>query len=513
MNHLFEFSVIIILVQIPIVASIIIIGFQAAKFIDVKEFEYFSMAWIFNLLYLCINFIFKITPINDYLELVIGTILDLASMYFFLLACIDHIEVKVFKLIKKMPKFLIILGFLGAGTAKLIPRDPQHDLVPYILMRNIPSMLIDFTVLLLLAYYLKKLTSHFPKSKFLFLGLVIYAGIQPLDIIQKDSFLGTSPIIYYNIDSVGFTLGLAAKFIILVSLSLVLMEVVKELGIKKAFADKLSLVFGRTFHEITPPLLELETIASTLQLDNSENPQFTLSKKAKIQVELMESAIYRLRTILAASIEMYHTDIIQLNNRDEFIDFPIPIDKKETIQNINTLIEIAVINFKSLIFQDREKNFYLNDKVFIKREYGGNCSVFCNSVEMVQVFYNLFKNSYEARPSEEDICEIFIKTKNVSSSSEGSSYFTKEIKIEIEDNCVGIREEIKIKVFEEGFSTKSNNKPGRGFGLNIANTFIKKNKGTIQIESPVINSHVRTDEYRPGTKFIIIFPKVAITTK
>ncbi|MGE4284717.1 MAG: ATP-binding protein, partial [Clostridia bacterium] len=61
---------------------------------------------------------------------------------------------------------------------------------------------------------------------------------------------------------------------------------------------------------------------------------------------------------------------------------------------------------------------------------------------------------------------------------EGKAYY-----LSIADNGPMIPEEIKNKIFDNGFSTKDNNKPDHGFGLFIVNELIKQHSGEIKVLS------------------------------
>lgn len=54
---MFHLSSILILIQIPIVISIIIIGFHAINIFRAREFYLINFGWIVNLVYLNISFL------------------------------------------------------------------------------------------------------------------------------------------------------------------------------------------------------------------------------------------------------------------------------------------------------------------------------------------------------------------------------------------------------------------------------------------------------------------------
>ena len=69
------------------------------------------------------------------------------------------------------------------------------------------------------------------------------------------------------------------------------------------------------------------------------------------------------------------------------------------------------------------------------------------------------------------------------------------IKIEIEDNGMGIHNDIKDEVFEM-FYRGNINSSGTGLGLYITKIAVEKMKGTIEFESTVMK----------GTNFTVVLP-------
>jgi PAS domain S-box-containing protein len=93
---------------------------------------------------------------------------------------------------------------------------------------------------------------------------------------------------------------------------------------------------------------------------------------------------------------------------------------------------------------------------------------------MEQVFINLFKNSLEHR--DPDKPELVIE---VGSRRERNKHL-----IWVKDNGLGIKEEIKDKLFEAGFTYKTAGKRGTGFGLSIISRIIEAHGGRVWVESP-----------------------------
>tara|TARA_B110000467_G_scaffold68931_1_gene62705 strand:- start:4045 stop:5505 length:1461 start_codon:yes stop_codon:yes gene_type:complete len=125
------------------------------------------------------------------------------------------------------------------------------------------------------------------------------------------------------------------------------------------------------------------------------------------------------------------------------------------------------------IFKEKHINFKFEDKII---------EVNIDRTQMVRIITNLIKNALEACDLlENPIIQVNIKKKN------------KNVLIDVIDNGVGIPEEIRTKIFEPKFTTKSS---GMGLGLGMVKNLVSSYGGNISFIS-TINS---------GTSFLISFP-------
>jgi len=125
------------------------------------------------------------------------------------------------------------------------------------------------------------------------------------------------------------------------------------------------------------------------------------------------------------------------------------------------------------IFKEKHINFKFQDKII---------EVNIDRTQMVRIITNLIKNALEACDLlENPIIQVNIKKKN------------KNVLIDVIDNGVGISEEIRTKIFEPKFTTKSS---GMGLGLGMVKNLVSSYGGNISFKS-TINS---------GTSFLISFP-------
>ena len=104
--------------------------------------------------------------------------------------------------------------------------------------------------------------------------------------------------------------------------------------------------------------------------------------------------------------------------------------------------------------------------------------------QLVRVVTNLVKNAIQAVP-EVDAPRIL-----VSVVSEGAN-----VKISVADNGIGIADEVRDKVFEPKFTTKTS---GMGLGLGMVKNIVETYKGTITF----------TSQKGKGTVFTVRFPRV-----
>lgn len=149
-----------------------------------------------------------------------------------------------------------------------------------------------------------------------------------------------------------------------------------------------------------------------------------------------------------------------------------------------------------LILQHRLK---ANDKrpaINIIKEYGHLPEVKCFPGQLNQVFMNLIANSIDALEESNpgrSLQEMKTHPNRITIQTEATS---DSVIIRIADNGKGMSEEVKHRIFEQGFTTKAVGK-GTGLGLAIAHQIIEeKHSGTLTCHS----------QPRKGTTFVIAIP-------
>ena len=152
-----------------------------------------------------------------------------------------------------------------------------------------------------------------------------------------------------------------------------------------------------------------------------------------------------------------------------FSNFAKMPEQKKELLNLNEVIETALEIF---------------DKQFINFSYDSNETLAnLDKSQLIRVLTNLLKNAIQSVPNERvPIIDVYL------------SNTTTHAIIKISDNGSGIDEEIKLKIFEPRFTTKSS---GMGLGLSIIGNIIKSFGGTIEFETKM----------NIGTTFTITLPK------
>lgn len=491
----------LILIQLPTVVGLFILSLQAAKIFKSLPFVYNYAAWGFNFCYLLCHY-FLAKSFNNHIVIALDDIFDASSLYCFSLVYLKSqrsISVKWARLFRHRYLLPVYLAFLSVTL--------YADFNSVEGLIRLPYVLLSFASIMLYGLFFNNFDQQYTVKKYLMTAAIGYASIQFFDI-SNFQIQGISS------QTFGFLGGMLFKLIILLSFLKLLLESVKhlttaeqELKSKMAYNEKLSTIIGRTFHEVTPPLLEAETIFGKLREENAKYNDLAISRKVRHEIDQMENAIRRMSTILTASKKMYYSDHVNPDPWRDDNNVVLPLNSETDVHNINTLIQVAIMNMKAVVLADHKTINHVTNRIKFYAEFSSNCSVFCNSVEIVQIFYNLFKNSYEATEDCKDTCSVYIKTRSIRTIQENGDK-VRNVVVEIEDDGPGIPAELQQNVFKQGFTTKQDYGRGRGFGLDIVKAFVEIYGGVVELESPVENPHIpKVINNKPGTKFTITFPK------
>ncbi len=187
----------------------------------------------------------------------------------------------------------------------------------------------------------------------------------------------------------------------------------------------------------------------------------------------------------------YYNKIEKLiENSSKILQRVVKFTRKSKISisslNINDIIE-DIVNFSDFLTYN-QPHIKIN---VIQRD--NDLIILGNKSSLIQILLNLIVNAIDAiNEAKREKGEINIYFDRVYVND------NRKVRIIVEDNGIGIKKEIKDKVFQPFFSTKNGKKnSGTGLGLSIVSQEVDKLNGTIEICS----------EEGKGTKFIILFPE------
>lgn len=156
------------------------------------------------------------------------------------------------------------------------------------------------------------------------------------------------------------------------------------------------------------------------------------------------------------------------------------------------------INSTLMILKHRLKATSVRPDIHVVRNYGNLPPIQCFSGQLNQVFMNLLANAIDAL-EESNAGRSFNQIKDNPHQIKIQTTLTEDknnVMIRIQDNGVGMSNEIKEKIFDHLFTTKPVGQ-GTGLGLSIARQIIvEKHGGSLEVNSIL----------GQGSEFIIIIP-------
>ncbi|MGD1703192.1 hybrid sensor histidine kinase/response regulator [Dapis sp. BLCC M229] len=152
-----------------------------------------------------------------------------------------------------------------------------------------------------------------------------------------------------------------------------------------------------------------------------------------------------------------------------------------------------------LILKYRLKANENRPAIEVVKNYGALPLVKCYTGQLNQVFMNLLANAIDAL-DESNEGKTYPEIKNNPNCITISTQLSEDLQnaiVQISDNGTGMPEEVKARLFEQGFTTKGVGK-GTGLGMAIANQIVREKHGGM------ISCDSRIGE---GTIFTIIIPR------
>jgi signal transduction histidine kinase len=219
-------------------------------------------------------------------------------------------------------------------------------------------------------------------------------------------------------------------------------------------------------HEIATPLAEVFINLYALSR--------ILPKEYANYLTSMQNSVEHMQALIEAVGEI---EVLEELVKGDSLKFNIDSPSELKDVSVNALLQIAIMAIKET--REEYVKFSIN--------YSRGANIKCNPREIIQVVMNLLRNSFDT--FDKRVGNINIK----------SSYTKDFVQVVIQDDGGGISEDIKDKIFDEGFSTR--NGAGRGYGLSVAKSLVSKNKSTLKIDNDVVNGKIS------GCIVIIEFPK------
>ena len=468
----------IIIMQFPVVLMLGILSLQARNAFRTKIFSLIAAGWFFNLAYLLVRNYPDINSLllkrKDTLLSNLATPLVFASSGCFWLAARKFPRPKNILLLRRLPDRMLIGALIVTllfvlAFSNWLPKD-----YPLVLIPAIPDVAVDLFAIAALAVFFKQFSDEQSLSgpnKPLYYGTLLYALIQPLYFFS----IGVPEQIAEGVEVAGFFLGLSSKVVILLGLLKLFTDVATKAHQEEARIKETRRTVERIAHELGTPVAQMSVHVKILLDEASLRGKFHQSLLS------LDYALHRIEAIMDASRELH---LLQ-----QFVQNPNSIagskrERAEQTYSINTLVQTALMAVK----ETRDEN------VKFSIQYSGNCCIRCVSVEIIQVFVNIFRNAFDALPR--GAGRVTVETLNVEENN------TPCVRVVVQDTGEGIAPEVEAHMFNEGFSTRGG--PGRGHGLFITKRLVELNGGKIAIQNLASQKGSAS-----GAKVTLEFPRVS----
>ncbi|MDC6350439.1 ATP-binding protein [Zeaxanthinibacter sp. PT1] len=254
---------------------------------------------------------------------------------------------------------------------------------------------------------------------------------------------------------------------------------------EKIFVEKPSQEIGKLIDAYNAMIDELEQSAAKLARSEREQAWREMAKQVAHEIK-------NPLTPMRLSVQSFERSF---NPEDPKADQKIREFAKTLIQQIDTMSSIASAfsNFAEMpaqqnetldvvkivklaldIFNEDYIHFIANEEKIIAK---------LDRTQLIRVVTNLVKNAIQAVPEIKDPrILVTVSTEN------------EFVKISVADNGIGIGDDVRDKVFEPKFTTKSS---GMGLGLGMVKNIVETYKGSITF----------TSQQGKGTVFTVLFPK------
>ena len=314
-----------------------------------------------------------------------------------------------------------------------------------------------------------------------------YYDDDTLNTYELDSFIIIFGEVYFLI----LIIAIIFSYLISVYITKSLSEIGKKIKLTRLDKTNTKIQIKARSNEVN---ILVESYNKMVGMLNESVEKLSKSNKEQAWREMAKQVAHEIKnplTPMRLSVQSFQRNF---DINDSEIDTKLDEFSKTLIQQIDTMSTIASAfsNFAEMPAQQGEKINIIETtrlalKIFKEKHITfnsehGNIQVSIDRTQMVRIVTNLIKNAVEACGSIEDpLIQVIIKKKN------------KKVVIDISDNGIGISKEIKSKIFEPKFTTKTS---GMGLGLGMVKNLVSSYGGSISFKSKI----------NLGTSFIISFP-------
>ena len=314
-----------------------------------------------------------------------------------------------------------------------------------------------------------------------------YYDDDTLNTYELDSFIIIFAEVYFLI----LIIAIIFSYLISVYITKSLSEIGKKIKLTRLDKTNTKIQIKARSKEVN---ILVESYNKMVGMLNESVEKLSKSNKEQAWREMAKQVAHEIKnplTPMRLSVQSFQKNF---DIEDSKIDEKLDEFSKTLIQQIDTMSTIASAfsNFAEMPAQQGEKINIIEItrlalKIFKEKHIVFNSEhrdiqVSIDRTQLIRIITNLIKNAVEACDSlEKPLIQVNIKMKN------------KNVIIDINDNGVGIPKEIKSKIFEPNFTTKTS---GMGLGLGMVKNLVNSYGGKISFKSKI----------NLGTSFLITFP-------
>ena len=319
-----------------------------------------------------------------------------------------------------------------------------------------------------------------------------YYDDDKLNSYELNSFIAIFGKVYFLILIIAIIFSYLISFYITKSLS----EIGKKIKLTRLDKTNTKIQIKARSKEVN---ILVESYNKMVEMLNDSVEKLSKSNKEQAWREMAKQVAHEIKnplTPMRLSIQSFQRNF---DKNDPKFDSRLDEFSKTLIQQIDTMSTIASAfsNFAEMPAQQGEKINIVETTKLALKIFKENYIVFSSEfkdlqvridrTQMVRIITNLIKNALEA-------CEL-IKEPKVQVTIEKKK---KEVLISVIDNGQGISKELKNKIFEPKFTTKTS---GMGLGLGMVKNLVDSYNGRISMSSKI----------NTGTTFSITFPQAIKT--